>query len=166
VFDGFTNRARRVLALAQDEAWLLGHHFVGPEHILLGLLREGDGLAAQALASFGASLETARQKVHETVDPLECAPAGHPYTFNFEAKKLLEKSLRERLELGHGAIDAEHMLLGLTRRGESKAVEVLAGLGISVDQVRQTVVSLMSQPRYVPSVEGAAVGGGSTEPAT
>lgn len=163
VFDGFTDRARRVLALAQDEAWLLGHNFVGTEHILLGLLREGNGLAAQALTSLGVSLESARQKIHDATVAVEPAPSGTPYAFTFKAKKLLEMSLRERLQLGHKAIDTEHMLLGLSRQGQSEAVEVLACLGISLDQVRQRLISLMSQPHYVPSIEGADVGDGPSE---
>jgi ATP-dependent Clp protease ATP-binding subunit ClpC len=126
VFEGFTDRARHVLVLAQEEARLLGHQFIGTEHILLGLLHEGEGLAAQALTLLGVSLDAAREKVEETIGPVKRQVHGSP-PFTPRAKKLLELSLRERLELGHEGIDTEHMLLGLVRQGESVAVSVLSG---------------------------------------
>lgn len=156
MFERFTNRARRVLVLAQEEARLFNHGYIGTEHLLLGLIREVDGLAAQALTSLGVSLEAARNKVEETVGRSSSKPTGSP-PFTPRAKRVLELSLREALQLGHRGIDTEHMLLGLARQGEGPAVQVLAGLGVSLDRVRQKLISFMSEPGYVPSAEGAAV---------
>ena len=137
MFERFTDRARRVLVLAQEEARRLGQHFIGTEHILLGLIREEDGLAAQALRSLGVALDDAREKVQEKRDPAISTPTGS-MPFRPEAKKVLELSLREALQLGHRAIDTEHQLLGLARQGESEAIDVLAALGVDLDQVRGT----------------------------
>jgi ATP-dependent Clp protease ATP-binding subunit ClpA len=117
VFERFTDRARRVLVLAQEEARLLNHSFIGTEHILLGLIHEGEGVAAKALESLGISLEAVRDKVEETIVPAGTAPTGSP-PFTPRAKKVLELSLREALQLGHNYIGTEHMLLGLVREGE------------------------------------------------
>lgn len=155
VFERFTDRARRVLVLAQEEARLFNHRYIGTEHILLGLIGEGDGLAVKALTSLGVSLEAARKKVGETVGRSASKITGSP-PFTPRAKRVLELSLREALQLGHRGIDTEHVLLGLARQGEGPAVQVLAGLGVSLDQVRQKLLSLMTEPSYVPSAEGAA----------
>ena len=156
VFERFTDRGRRVLVLAQEEARLLDHRFIGTEHLLLGLLHEVDGLAAKTLTSLGVSLDAARKEVDERTGRLESGAPGSP-PFTPEATQLLGFSSREALQLGHKGIDTEHLLLGLARQGESAAVEVLASLGVGLDQVRRTLLSLMSDPGYVPSDEGAIV---------
>ena len=124
MFERFTDRARRVLVLAQEEARLLNHSFIGTEHILLGLIHEGEGVAAKALESLGISLEAVREKVEETIGLAGTAPTGSP-PFTPRAKKVLELSLREALQLGHSYIGTEHMLLGLVREGEGVAATVL-----------------------------------------
>jgi len=144
LFERFTDRARRVLVLAQEEARLLNHNFIGTEHILLGLIHEGEGIAAKALESLGVSLEAVREKVEETIGP---PPAGVPANsppFTPRAKKVLELSLREALQLGHNYIGTEHMLLGLVREGEGVAAQVLVSLGADLPRVRQQVISLLS----------------------
>src|SRR5476649_2596245 len=143
VFERFTDRARRVLVLAQEEARLLNHSFIGTEHILLGLIHEGEGLAAKALESLGISLEAVREKVEETIGPDGSAPTGSP-PFTPRAKKVLELSLREALQLGHNYIGTEHMLLGLVREGEGVAAQVLQSLGADLPRVRQQVIQLLS----------------------
>jgi ATP-dependent Clp protease ATP-binding subunit ClpC len=143
LFERFTDRARRVLVLAQEEARLLNHSFIGTEHILLGLIHEGEGLAAKALESLGISLEAVREKVEETIGPAGSAPTGSP-PFTPRAKKVLELSLREALQLGHNYIGTEHMLLGLVREGEGVAAQVLQSLGADLPRVRQQVIQLLS----------------------
>ncbi|MHB8245788.1 MAG: ATP-dependent Clp protease ATP-binding subunit [Acidimicrobiales bacterium] len=143
MFERFTDRARRVLVLAQEEARLLNHSFIGTEHILLGLIHEGEGLAAKALESLGISLEAVREKVEETIGPAGSAPTGSP-PFTPRAKKVLELSLREALQLGHNYIGTEHMLLGLVREGEGVAAQVLISLGADLSRVRQQVIQLLS----------------------
>jgi ATP-dependent Clp protease ATP-binding subunit ClpC len=143
MFERFTDRARRVLVLAQEEARLLDHNFIGTEHILLGLIHEGEGVAAKALASIGISLETVREKVIETVGPAGSPAAGSP-EFTPRAKKVLEFSLREALQLGHNYIGTEHLLLGLVREGEGVAAQVLVGLGAELSRIRQEVIRLVS----------------------
>ncbi|MGB9111863.1 MAG: ATP-dependent Clp protease ATP-binding subunit [Acidimicrobiales bacterium] len=143
MFERFTDRARRVLVLAQEEARLLNHSFIGTEHILLGLIHEGEGLAAKALESLGISLEAVREKVEETIGPAGSAPTGSP-PFTPRAKKVLELSLREALQLGHNYIGTEHMLLGLVREGEGVAAQVLQSLGADLPRVRQQVIQLLS----------------------
>ena len=128
MFERFTDRARRVLVLAQEEARLLNHNFIGTEHILLGLIHEGEGVAAKALESLGISLEAVREKVEETIGPAGSSTTGSP-PFTPRAKKVLELSLREALQLGHNYIGTEHMLLGLVREGEGVAAQVLVSLG-------------------------------------
>src|SRR6202789_490773 len=143
VFERFTDRARRVLVLAQEEARLLNHSFIGTEHILLGLIHEGEGVAAKALESLGISLEAVREKVEETIGMAGTAPSGSP-PFTPRAKKGLELSLREALQLNHSYIGTEHILLGLVREGEGVAATVLVSLGADLPRVRQEVNSLMS----------------------
>jgi ATP-dependent Clp protease ATP-binding subunit ClpC len=143
LFERFTDRARRVLVLAQEEARLLNHSFIGTEHILLGLIHEGDGVAAKALENLGLSLESVREKVEETIGPTGAAPTTSP-PFTPRAKKVLELSLRESLQLGHNYIGVEHLLLGLVREGEGVAAQVLVSLGADLPQVRQEVIKLLS----------------------
>ena len=161
MFERFTDRARRVLVLAQEEARLLNHSFIGTEHILLGLIHEGEGLAAKALESLGISLEAVREKVEETIGPAGSAPTGSP-PFTPRAKKVLELSLREALQLGHNYIGTEHMLLGLVREGEGVAAQVLISLGADLSRVRQQVIQLLSG--YQGREQTAAPPGSSTGP--
>jgi Clp amino terminal domain, pathogenicity island component len=142
VFERFTDRARSVLVLAQEEARLLNHSFIGTEHILLGLIHQGDGVAGQALESLGITLEAVRNRVEETIGMAGTIPGGSP-PFTPRAKKVLELSLREALQLGHSYIGTEHILLGLVREGEGVAATVLVGLGADLGRVRQTVIGLM-----------------------
>ena len=153
MFERFTDRARRVLVLAQEEARLLNHNFIGTEHILLGLIHEGEGVAAKALESLGISLEAVREKVEETIGPAGTGTMGSP-PFTPRAKKVLELSLREALQLGHNYIGTEHMLLGLVREGEGVAAQVLVSLGADLSRVRQQVIQLLSG--YVGGEEGGS----------
>jgi ATP-dependent Clp protease ATP-binding subunit ClpC len=143
VFERFTDRARRVVVLAQEEARLLNHNYIGTEHILLGLIHEGEGVAARALESMGISLESVRSQVVEIIGQGAQAPTGH-IPFTPRAKKVLELSLREALQLGHNYIGTEHILLGLIREGEGVAAQVLQKLGAELHKVRQTVIQLLS----------------------
>jgi ATP-dependent Clp protease ATP-binding subunit ClpC len=156
VFERFTDRARRVLVLAQEEARLLNHGFIGTEHILLGLIHEGDGIAAQALESLAISLEAVRDRVEEAVGPAgSTAPTGSP-PFTPRAKKVLELSLREALQLGHNYIGTEHILLGLVREGEGVAAQVLVSLGADLLRVRATVIELLADyPRSPGEARGS-----------
>ncbi len=128
MFERFTDRARRVVVLAQEEARLLNHSYIGTEHILLGLLNEGEGIAARALESMGINLASVREQVVEIIGQGQQAPTGH-IPFTPRAKKVLELSLREALQLGHNYIGTEHILLGLIREGEGVAAQVLQKLG-------------------------------------
>src|SRR5436190_895863 len=126
MFERFTDRARRVVVLAQEEARMLNHNYIGTEHILLGLIHEGEGVAAKSLESLGISLEGVRSQVEEIIGQGQQAPSGH-IPFTPRAKKVLELSLREALQLGHNYIGTEHILLGLIREGEGVAAPVLIG---------------------------------------
>ena len=143
VFERFTDRARRVVVLAQEEARLLNHNYIGTEHILLGLIHEGEGVAAKALESLGISLEAVRSQVEEIIGQGGSSPSGH-IPFTPRAKKVLELSLREALQLGHNYIGTEHILLGLIREGEGVAAQVLVKLGADLSRVRQQVIQLLS----------------------
>src|SRR3989449_8215023 len=143
MFERFTDRARRVVVLAQEEARMLNHNYIGTEHILLGLIHEGEGVAAKALESLGISLEAVRSQVEEIIGQGQAAPTGH-IPFTPRAKKVLELSLREALQLGHNYIGTEHILLGLIREGEGVAAQVLQNLGADLNRVRQTVIQLLS----------------------
>jgi ATP-dependent Clp protease ATP-binding subunit ClpC len=143
VFERFTDRARRVVVLAQEEARLLNHNYIGTEHILLGLIHEGEGVAAKALESLGISLEAVRSQVEEIIGQGGTSPSGH-IPFTPRAKKVLELSLREALQLGHNYIGTEHILLGLIREGEGVAAQVLVKLGADLSRVRQQVIQLLS----------------------
>ncbi|MDQ3955575.1 MAG: ATP-dependent Clp protease ATP-binding subunit [Actinomycetota bacterium] len=159
MFERFTDRARRVVVLAQEEARLLNHNYIGTEHILLGLIHEGEGVAAKALESLGISLEKVRQQVEEIIGAGQSPPSGH-IPFTPRAKKVLELSLREALQLGHNYIGTEHILLGLIREGEGVAAQVLVKLGADLGRVRQQVIQLLSG--YSGAKETAAAGGGET----
>jgi len=142
VFERFTDRARRVVVLAQEEARLLNHSYIGTEHILLGLIHEGEGVAAKALESLNISLEAVRAQVEEIIGQGGSSPSGH-IPFTPRAKKVLELSLREALQLGHNYIGTEHILLGLIREGEGVAAQVLVKLGADLSRVRQQVIQLL-----------------------
>ena len=143
MFERFTDRARRVVVLAQEEARMLNHNYIGTEHILLGLIHEGEGVAAKALESLGISLGAVREQVQEIIGQGQQAPTGH-IPFTPRAKKVLELSLREALQLGHNYIGTEHILLGLIREGEGVAAQVLVKLGADLNRVRQQVIQLLS----------------------
>jgi len=169
VFERFTDRARRVVVLAQEEARLLNHNYIGTEHILLGLIHEGEGVAAKALESLGISLEAVRQQVEEIIGQGGSSPSGH-IPFTPRAKKVLELSLREALQLGHNYIGTEHILLGLIREGEGVAAQVLVKLGADLSRVRQQVIQLLSgypgsanQPQGGGEKAGATSGGSGQE---
>jgi ATP-dependent Clp protease ATP-binding subunit ClpC len=153
MFERFTDRARRVVVLAQEEARHLHHDYIGTEHLLLGLIHEGEGVAARALESLGISLEAVRAQVTEIIGQGQSAPTGH-IPFTPRAKKVLELSLREALELGHNYIGTEHILLGLVREGEGVAAQILVRLGADRDRVREQVIQLLSG--YTGSVEAGA----------
>ena len=159
MFKRFTDRARRVVVLAQEEARMLNHNYVGTEHILLGLIHEGEGVAAKALESLGISLEAVRAQVEEIIGQGQQIPSGH-IPFTPRAKKVMELSLREALQLGHDYIGTEHILLGLIREGDGVAAQVLIRLGADLERVRQQVIVLLYQskePRLArrPAEEGA-----------
>ena len=158
MFERFTDRARRVVVLAQDEARLLNHNYIGTEHILLGLAREEGGVAARALDSLNISLEAVRQQVEEIIGQGHAAPTGH-IPFTPRAKKVLELALREALQLGHNYIGTEHILLGLIREGEGVAAQVLQKLGADLERVRQTVIQQLSGQGFGSEV-GSWVGSG------
>ena len=175
MFERFTDRARRVIVLAQEEARMLNHNYIGTEHILLGLIHEGEGVAAKALESMGISLEDVRKEVEELIGPGSQPPSGH-IPFTPRAKKVLELSLREGLQMGHKYIGTEFLLLGLVREGEGVAARVLVKLGADLPRVRQQVIQLLSgyeggngendgQSQGGPVGAGAGVGsGGRTAP--
>jgi ATP-dependent Clp protease ATP-binding subunit ClpC len=142
MFERFTDGSRRVVVLAQDEARMLNHGYVGTEHILLGLIHEGGGVAARSLESLGISLDTVRQQVEEIVGRGQQAPSVH-IPFTPRAKDVLELALSESLQLGHGYIGTEHILLGLLREGDGVAAEVLVRLGADLNRVREQVIQLL-----------------------
>ncbi|MGP4968225.1 ATP-dependent Clp protease ATP-binding subunit [Glutamicibacter ardleyensis] len=163
MFERFTDRARRVVVLAQEEARMLNHNYIGTEHLLLGLIHEGDGVAAKALESLNISLGAVREQVQEIIGKGQQAPSGH-IPFTPRAKKVLELSLREALQLGHNYIGTEHILLGLIREGEGVAAQVLVKLGADLGRVRQQVIQLLSG--YQGSKDTASAGvssGGQSE---
>jgi len=140
----FTGRARRALVLAQEEACLRNHNFIGTEHILLGLIHEGEGIAAKALESLDISLDAAREEVAKTIGYGGSASTRSP-PFTPRSKKVLELSFGEALQLGHDQIDTAHMLLGLVREGEGVAARVLVNLGADLGRVRQRVIGELSR---------------------
>jgi ATP-dependent Clp protease ATP-binding subunit ClpC len=167
MFERFTDRARRVVVLAQEEARMLNHNYIGTEHILLGLIHEGEGVAAKSLESLGISLEGVRSQVEEIIGQGQQAPSGH-IPFTPRAKKVLELSLREALQLGHNYIGTEHILLGLIREGEGVAAQVLVKLGAELTRVRQQVIQLLSgyQGKETAEAGTGGRGGESGNPST
>jgi ATP-dependent Clp protease ATP-binding subunit ClpC len=161
MFERFTGRSRRVVVLAQEEARMLNHEYVGTEHILLGLIREDGGVAAQALESLGISEEAARRQVEEIVGRGQAGPARGHLPFTPRGKKVLQLSLREAIALGHGHVGTEHILLGLIREDEGVARRVLNGLGADPDRIRQQVIRLVSarQIHEEPRTAAPAAGG-------
>src|SRR5712672_4215943 len=143
MFERFTNRARHVVVLSQEEARLLNHNYIGTEHILLGLLGEPESIGGQVLASFGITRDGVRAEVVEKIGLGKSTPSGH-IPFTPRAKKTLELSLREALSIKHNYIGTEHILLGLIREGEGVAAQVLQKLGADLNRVRQTVIQLLS----------------------
>jgi ATP-dependent Clp protease ATP-binding subunit ClpC len=162
MFERFTDRARRVVVLAQEEARMLNHNYIGTEHLLLGLIHEGQGVAATALESLGVSLEAVRAQVEEIIGQGQEAPSGH-IPFTPRAKKVLELSLRESRQLGHDYIGTEHILLGLLREGEGVASQVLVRLGADLNRVRQQVIELLHGHRGEEPA-GSAAGGRERRP--
>ena len=142
MFERFTERARRAVVLAQEEARKLDHGYIGTEHLLLGLIREGEGVAAKALESLGISLKTVREQVVARVGRGQRPPSGH-IPFTERAKRVLELSLRESGQLGHRYIGTEHVLLAIVREGDGIAAQVLTGLGADLGRVRQQVIELL-----------------------
>jgi hypothetical protein len=142
MFERFTERARRVVVLAQEEARMLDHNWIGTEHILLGLIREGEGVAAKTLESLDISLDAVRQKVEEIIGRGQQPPSGH-IPFTPRTKKVLELALRESQQLGHNYIGTEHILLGLIREGDGAAAQVLVTLGADLNRVRQQAIQLL-----------------------
>ena len=141
MFSRFTERARRVLALAQQEAVRLGHDYIGTEHLLLGLIHEGEGVAAKALGSLNIQLEAVRNRVEQMIGRGQ--PAGREITYTPRSKKVIELAMEEALRLGHSYVGTEHILLGLIREGEGVAAQVLASLGADINAVRQRVIELL-----------------------
>jgi hypothetical protein len=161
MFERFTDRARRVVVLGQEEARMLNHNYIDTEHILLGLIDEGEGIGAIALESLGISLEVVRQQVEEITGQGQQAPSGH-LPFTPRAKVVLELSLREALQLGHNYIGTGYILLGLIRVGDGVAAQVLVKLGADLNRVRQQVIQLMhgyqgKEPVALPSSLEAVV---------
>jgi ATP-dependent Clp protease ATP-binding subunit ClpC len=147
VFERFTERARQVVVLAQDESRTLGHDYIGTEHILLGLLREQEGLAARVLESFDLTTEEVRAEVVSIVGLGEAAATGQ-IPFTPHAKKALEFSLREALSLGHDYIGTEHVLLGLVRADDGVAARILLDVGADANTIRNEVIRMMSGPGH------------------
>ena len=144
MFEKFTDRARRAVVLAQEESRLLNHNHIGTEHILLGVIHEEEGVAARALVSLGVSLERARQQVESVIGAGQSPSVGH-IPFTSRAKKVLELSLREALQLGHNYIGTEHLLLGLVREKEGVAAQVLMKAGVDLATVRRRVVEILEE---------------------
>jgi ATP-dependent Clp protease ATP-binding subunit ClpC len=161
MFERFTDRARHVVVYAQEESRMLNHNYIGTEHILLGLIHEGEGIAARALEAMGISLDSARRRVEEIIGQGQTAPAGH-IPFTPRGKKVLELALREALQMGHTYIGTEHILLGLIREGEGVGAQVLQELGADLDRVRQTVIQLLSGYTAGEAAAGGEVSVGET----
>src|SRR5205809_5151005 len=145
MFERFTDRAQRVVVLAQEEARTLNHNYIGTEHLLLGLVREGEGVAAKVLESLGISLDEVPQQVEEIIGQGQEAPPGH-IPFTPRAKKVMELAQREANDLGHSYIGTEHLLLGLAREGEGVAAQVLVKLGADLARARQQTIQLLHGP--------------------
>jgi len=144
MFERFTDRARRAISLAEEEARALHHNYIGTEHLLLGLIGEGEGVAARALESMGISLDAVRQQVEQIIGQGEQEPQEH-ISYTPRAKKVLELSLREAKALGHNYIGTEHLLLGLVREGHGVAAQVLTALGADLNRVRQQIIQVLHE---------------------
>ena len=166
MFERFTDRARRVVVLAQEDARMLNHNYIGTEHLLLGLIHEGEGIGARALESVGVTLSVVREQVQSIVGPSPQAPSGH-IPFTPRAKKVLELSMREAIQLNHGYIGTEHILLGMVRASEGVANQVLSKVGVQGAEVRQAVMDLISgYPGNNENKETAGVGAGNSREGT
>jgi ATP-dependent Clp protease ATP-binding subunit ClpC len=171
MFERFTERARQVVVLAQEEARGLRHNYIGTEHLLLGLIREEEGIAARVLEGFGITAEEVRARIERVVGPAEEAPAGQMMPFTPRAKKVLELALREALSLGHNYIGTEHVLLGLVREEKSVGTRILFDFGVDAETVRNEVIRMLSgpasgaprRPRWEYKVETLADGEAVTE---
>jgi len=152
MYERFTDRARRVIVLAQEEARMLNHHFIGTEHLLLGLLHEDEGVAAQALTQLGVSLDNVRSNVRTVIGQGDVPPVGH-IPFTPRAKKVQELALREALQLGHNYIGTEHILLGLIREGQGVGATILLRLGVQLNPLRQAVIEILNGPQPEPQPE-------------
>ena len=153
MFEKFTDRARRVVVLAQEEARLLNHNAIGTEHLLLGIVHEGQGVAAQALQALDIRLAAVRNAIEREV-PRGASPSVGNLSFSPRAKKSLENALRESLQLGHNYIGTEHMLLGLIRTDDSRAARVLSDLGATFDRVRAQVLTVLADRPIPPEESG------------
>ena len=153
MFEKFTDRARRVVVLAQEEALLLNHNAIGTEHLLLGIVHEGQGVAAQTLQALDIRLAAVRKAIEREV-PRGASPGVGTLSFSPRAKTSLENALRESLQLGHNYIGTEHMLLGLIRTGDSRATRVLSDLGATYDRVRAQVLTLLADRPVPPEESG------------
>jgi ATP-dependent Clp protease ATP-binding subunit ClpC len=171
MFERFTERARQVVVLAQEEARGLRHNYIGTEHLLLGLIREEEGIAARVLEGFDVTAEEVRARIERVVGPAEEAPAGQMMPFTPRAKKVLELALREALSLGHNYIGTEHVLLGLVREEKSVGTRILFDFGVDAETVRSEVIRMLSgqapgaprRPRWEYKVETLAHGEAVTE---
>ncbi|MDQ4064267.1 MAG: AAA family ATPase, partial [Actinomycetota bacterium] len=159
MFERFTERARKVVVLAQEEARHFNHNYIGTEHLLLGLLREDEGVAARALGSLNVTLDEVREQVESIVGYGEEGTGGQA-PFTPRSKKVLELALREALQLGHNYIGTEHILLGLVRESEGVAARVLSNLGVDPDKVRREVVRMLGGGRSQRGRSGSGSGGG------
>lgn len=159
MFEQFTDRARRVMVLAQEEARLLQHNFIGTEHLLLGLIHEGEGVGAKTLESLGITLEPVRAAVTRTIGAAGMSTTGSP-PFTPRAKRVLELSLREALDLKHHYIGTEHLLLGILSEGEGVGAQVLVQLGAELPDVRARVLEVLSGAGPMPSLERVATSQG------
>ncbi len=162
MFERFTERARQVIVLAQEEARMLHHNYIGTEHLLLGLLREADGVAARVLGTLEVTLDEVRGEVTRIVGEGEHESQGQ-IPFTPRAKKVLELALREALSLGHNYIGTEHILLGLMRESEGVAARILNDLDVDADRARQEVMRVLSGPSKRPQRGAAAPAADATE---
>ncbi|MCK4961360.1 MAG: NDP-hexose 4-ketoreductase, partial [Anaerolineales bacterium] len=145
MFNRFTERARKVIILAKEEAKRFNHDYIGTEHILLGLIREGEGVASAVLQNMGLSLDKIRLEIEKLVQPGPATVVSGDIPFTPRAKRVVELSMEEARGLGHNYIGTEHLLLGLLREGEGMAAQVLLGLGLDLDKVRNEVLELLGQ---------------------
>ncbi|MEK7285380.1 MAG: Clp protease N-terminal domain-containing protein, partial [Chloroflexota bacterium] len=160
-FDRFNDRAKRVLALAQDEAIRFNHNYIGTEHLLLGLVREGEGVAARVLDSLGVELSKVRTAVEFIIGRGDSTTSPSEITLSPRTKKVIELAIDEARKLGHSHVGTEHLLLGLVREGEGIASGVLESLGVSLEKVRHQVIATLGQ-QHPAQAEAAAAGKSST----